>query len=259
MGHFHLKLESTNLRTLVVTFMGLLAFAGISQSQISATGCGILSETDALKAPAAGIEQGVVAYLEPLPYGIAGLTYGMLLLAVPSWGGTIWVSGRTVQQWADVSIGGRKQIFVGKNFAFGLAPRLRYQQARGFQAVVDVLVDVNAQTDLHGWTLGVSLNAVDIVGNQARPTIQCGAKKEVDTHALSVDVGISGQGSLALILVDHWRITPLIQMCTALSTAPLSCSITGRLAYSNDLDFIAGLTFVNALGATPRLAIRWVP
>lgn len=240
-----------------MTAMGLLVLTANGKSQISATGCGIVSEYEARMAPAAAVESGIVMALEPLPFGLAGLTRSSVLMGFPKIGTAGWISGRTSPAWTEITLGGRMRIPVGTGFAFGLSSALSLNMARSFSPEANLRIGLNAQAAFELWSCAMAIDEIAVVGAVARPSLRCGVMHNLDEHEIALDVRITADSRFSLLAVDHWRINDVLRLATSMSTAPFSMSFTTRWASASDLDVMAGLRIVEFLGIQPHVAIRW--
>ena len=243
----------TNLRTLAVTAMVVFILNGHVFAQQSASGCGILSEIDAMAVPAWDIDSQIVVEAIAAPFGLTELSRATFAIGLPHLPVSMWLSGRSASGWSDVTLGGRSTWSPGPGFHFGLRTTIGWTILRGFSNTLDVRLGLSALVRRDEWTFGASIDDIVVVGSQPVPWVRCAAMYAFELYNIAVDVVMNSESEVALLFSGVWMPTNDVTLVAGLLTSPLTIRLDARISTFDAIELVLGIKHVENLGMSPHV------
>lgn len=235
---------------------GCVLIAEISAQQ-SASGLGVLTDLDAVFAPATDVDSAAVFCAAPAPYGIAQLSSATILAGVPSVEMSAWISGYGSADHSRISLGARKPWTIGRGFSIGVRAECSWMLFRGFANSVDLRFGGHVLTHQDEWTFGVSIDDVVVVGVEPLPWLRCSVGYSTDDLGGAFDVIMNGAQEIAVMLTGRWAVVPHTTMVGSVLTSPLTIRLEAMFDAIDPVDVVVGIQHVEELGISPRISVRW--
>jgi hypothetical protein len=234
-------------------FLGAVAL----KSQTSASGCGILSEADAIEAPALPIGSELAVRVRPAPHGIAELS--SLCVAGGSQHHNIggWINGRGSSDWTELQLGARLRWSIDSGLTLGIAPHLRSQWFRGFPSQHALTWDVQAIAMRGSFSIGVALRHVPIVTPIARPFVHVATAMRFTSAQVAFDLGMNASSELWIGLTAELNASEDILIVAAVRTQPTAVRVASRIILDDRNALVCSVSFQRDIGIAPELTWSW--
>ncbi|HLP28110.1 MAG TPA: hypothetical protein VK147_05665 [Candidatus Didemnitutus sp.] len=226
-------------------------------AQQSASGIGVLSDLDAISAPAVTVDSAVVFDAIPAPYGLPELSTFTVVAGPQSPAISAWMSGYTSAEHSKLSFGVRRPWVLSSGFSLGTRVECTWMVFRGFADVVDLRVGVHALMLREDWKFGVAIDDIVVVGREPLPWLRCSAGYSMDDLKGAVDVIMNGVQDLAVMLTTRWDSRAGLIAVGSVCTSPLTIRLDVKIDVIEPADIIVGFYHVEDLGLSPHLAVRW--
>lgn len=233
---------------------GLICFVPLN-AQFSASGCDILSESDAISVPAAPIEASWIAHISPAPYGIGELSGLLLLGGFPELSSSLWLDGRAIDGWTALVLGHRIRWMVDSAFAFGLRSTINGQWFRDFPSAVSMRMGVSALVSRGQMIYGVAIDDAATLGAPPNPWIRCSAKHAFNGGAVACDLSINPGSALGVMLSGLAHLTEAVSLTATILSNPVVARLAVRIVDCGGLDLVGAISYTETLGASPQVTI----
>ena len=230
---------------------------GEIEAQQSASGTGVLTDLDAISAPAMTVDSAVVFDAIPAPYGIPELSTFTVVAGPHSPAISAWMSGYTSAEHSKLSYGGRRPWVLSTGFSLGTRVECTWMIFRGFADVVDVRVGAHALMLRENWKFGVAIDDIVVVGREPLPWLRCSAGYSMADLEGAVDVIMNGAQQLAVMLTGRWESRVGLTVVASVLSSPLTIRLGVKIEAIEPADIIVGICHVEDLGVSPHLAVRW--
>lgn len=246
----------TNLRTIGL-IAAIFLYAGCVYAQLSASGCGRISEADAAEMPALWLRSAVSIRLRPAPMGIADLSTLRIGLCVESLQLGGWIDGRGNGDWTDVTVGAHMRWTVDSAYAVGIAPRIRSQWFHGFDARHAMLWDVHAMATVTSVTLGIALRDIPVAAPVSRPYMHVSAMVDLTPLRVALDLGMNAATELWIGVTADVVMDDVVHIVGSLRTHPALLHAAVRYTLDARHSISAACSFRPSTGVTPEVAWIW--
>ncbi len=230
---------------------------GEIEAQQSASGTGVLTDLDAISAPAMTVDSAVVFDALPAPFGIPELSTITVVAGPHSPAISAWMSGYTSANHSKLSFGMRRPWVLSTGFSLGTRVECTWMIFRGFADVVDVRVGAHALMLRENWKFGVAIDDIVVVGREPLPWLRCSAGYSIDDVEGAVDVIMNGAQQLAVMLTGRWESRVGLTVVGSVLSSPLTIRLGVKIEAIEPADIIVGIRHVEDLGVSPHLAVRW--
>jgi len=246
----------TNLRTIALIAAIFLNTCPL-HAQLSASGCGTISEADAAEAPALPVRSALSVRIRPVPVGLPELSTLRIGFGVTSLQLGGWIDGRGNSDWTDVTVGAHMRWTIDSAYAFGIAPRFRSQWFRGFASKHAMHWDVQATTTYNSLTVGIALRDIPVAAPVPRPFLHASMMVDLSELRVALDMGMNAETEVWIGVTADVLIGDKLRIVGALRTQPAVMHVAMRCAVDPDHSITAACSYRPDIGITPEVAWIW--
>jgi hypothetical protein len=243
----------TNLRTLVLTTLGVWTLRAQACAQMSATGCAALTEADAVATPAVVVGSGWTLRAMLAPYGLPGLSAGYVHTAIVPEELAVFARGRGADGWTDLGLGARYRWRVDTAFAVGIRATADGSWFRGFAPHAALRIGAHALATREAWRMGMTIDDLVVAGTPTAPWIRFGMGHVLTDGMLAADVVMGPGREFGLLISAQADASPLT-IAGSVLTAPFTLQVALRMPVQDDLTFAIAVRFVEGLGLDPGIS-----
>ena len=246
----------TNLRTIALIAAIFLNTCRL-QAQLSASGCGMISEADAAEAPALPVGSALSVRIRPVPMGLPELSTLRIGFGVASLQLGGWIDGRGNGDWSDVTVGSHMRWTIDSAYAIGVAPRVRSQWFRGFASKHAMLWDVQATATHSSLSFGIALRDVPVAAPVTRPFLHASMMVDLSELRVAIDMGMNAETELWIGVTADVVLSGALHIVGSLRTQPAVMHVAMRCAVDADHSITAACSYRPDIGITPEVAWIW--